>query len=102
MAIRRPIQNANTHDYLRITVYVAPFIALIPPNNIHNVTTVLGPTDDHHTAFYFIAWNDASKPGVDTDDVAHVQQGDARHRSRRRTSTTSARWTTTTCRTATP
>jgi phthalate 4,5-dioxygenase len=65
-AIRRPIQNAATHDYVRVTVYVAPFIALIPPNNVHNVTTVLGPTDDHNTAFYFIAWNDASKPGVDT------------------------------------
>jgi phthalate 4,5-dioxygenase len=66
VAIRRPIQNASTHDYLRITVYVAPFIALIPPNNIHNVTTVLGPTDDNHTAFYFLAWNDETKPGVDT------------------------------------
>ena len=67
MAIRRPIQNANTHDYLRITVYVAPFTALIPPNNMYNVTTVLGPTDDNNTAFYFLAWNDASKPGVDVD-----------------------------------
>jgi phthalate 4,5-dioxygenase oxygenase subunit len=67
VAIRRPIQNAATHDYLRITVYVAPFIALIPPNNMYNVTTVLGPTDDHNTAFYFLAWNDASKPGVDLD-----------------------------------
>jgi phthalate 4,5-dioxygenase oxygenase subunit len=65
VAIRRPIQNAGTHDYLRVTVYVAPFIALIPPNNIHNVTTVLGPTDDHNTAFYFIAWNGSDKPGVD-------------------------------------
>ena len=67
VAIRRPIQNANTHDYLRITVYVAPFTALIPPNNMYNVTTVLGPTDDNNTAFYFLAWNDASKPGVDVD-----------------------------------
>lgn len=66
VAIRRPILNANTHDYLRITVYVAPFVALIPPNNAYNVTTVLGPTDDNNTAFYFIAWNDATKPGVDS------------------------------------
>ncbi len=65
VAIRRPIQNANTHDYLRVTVYVAPFTALIPPNNAYNVTTVLGPTDDGNTAFYFIAWNGADKPGVD-------------------------------------
>src|ERR1700686_1200786 len=32
-AIRRPIANANTHDYVRATMYVAPFTALIPPNN---------------------------------------------------------------------
>ena len=29
-AIRRPIVNAGTHDYVRTTVYVAPFTALIP------------------------------------------------------------------------
>jgi phthalate 4,5-dioxygenase oxygenase subunit len=55
-AIRRPIMNAATQDYVRKTVYVAPFVALIPPNNAYNVATVLGPTDDTHTAFYFIAW----------------------------------------------
>jgi phthalate 4,5-dioxygenase oxygenase subunit len=66
-AIRRPIMNANTHDYVRITVYVAPFIALIPPNNVHNVATVLGPVDDHNTDFYFLAWNGADKPGVEQE-----------------------------------
>lgn len=55
-AIRRPILNANTHDYVRKTVYIAPFVALIPPNNAYNVATVLTPTDDTHTAFHFIAW----------------------------------------------
>ena len=29
-AIRRPIMNEETHDYIRTTVYIAPFIALIP------------------------------------------------------------------------
>jgi phthalate 4,5-dioxygenase oxygenase subunit len=67
VAIRRPIQSAATHDYLRITVYVAPFTALIPPNITYNVTTVLGPTDDNNTVFYFIAWNEADKPGVDRE-----------------------------------
>ncbi len=38
-AIRRPITNAQTHDYIRMTVYVAPFTALIPPNNDYNVAT---------------------------------------------------------------
>ena len=39
-AIRRPIMNEATHDYIRITVYIAPFTALIPPNNVHNVATL--------------------------------------------------------------
>ncbi|HMK79512.1 MAG TPA: Rieske 2Fe-2S domain-containing protein [Xanthobacteraceae bacterium] len=64
-AIRRPIQNEATHDYIRTTVYIAPFTALIPPNNVHNVATLLTPEDDHSTMFYFIAWNGSDKPGVD-------------------------------------
>jgi phthalate 4,5-dioxygenase oxygenase subunit len=64
-AIRRPIHNEATHDYIRTTVYIAPFTALIPPNNVHNVATLLTPEDDHTTMFYFIAWNGADKPGVD-------------------------------------
>ena len=42
-AIRRPIMNEATHDYIRTTVYIAPFTALIPPNNVHNVATLLTP-----------------------------------------------------------
>src|ERR1700741_694840 len=66
-AIRRPIKNEATHDYVRTTVYIAPFTALIPPNNVHNVATLLTPEDDHNTIFYFIAWNGADKPGIDAD-----------------------------------
>ena len=66
-AIRRPIQNAATHDYIRITVYIAPFTALIPPNNIYNVATLLTSEDDTTTVFYFIAWNGPDKPGIDED-----------------------------------
>lgn len=66
-AIRRPIMNANTHEYIRTTVFIAPFTSLIPPNNAYNVTTVLAPQDDTSTMFYFIAWNGADKPGVDQE-----------------------------------
>ncbi len=79
-AIRRPIANANTHDYVRVTVYVAPFTALIPPNNAYNVATVLVPADDTNTVFHFIAWSDkggieqeawrkfnVAQPGIDLD-----------------------------------
>jgi len=79
-AIRRPIMNAASQDYVRKTVYIAPFTALIPPNNEYNVTTVLAPTDDTHTAFHFIAWREkgnidqeawrkfnVAQPGIDVD-----------------------------------
>jgi len=56
-AIRRPITNAAAQDYIRKTVYIAPFVALIPPNNQYNVATVLAPIDDTHTNFHFIAWS---------------------------------------------
>jgi phthalate 4,5-dioxygenase oxygenase subunit len=55
-ALRRPIQNAATHDYIRSTVFVAPATALIPPNNLYNVANINVPVDDTNTAFYFMAW----------------------------------------------
>ena len=64
-AIRRPIMDEATHEYVRTTVYIAPYTALIPPNNVHNVATLLTPEDDTHTMFYFIAWNGADKPGIE-------------------------------------
>jgi phthalate 4,5-dioxygenase oxygenase subunit len=64
-AVRRPIMNESTHDYIRTTVYIAPFTALIPPNDVYNVATLLTPEDDNNTMFYFIAWNGADKPGID-------------------------------------
>jgi phthalate 4,5-dioxygenase oxygenase subunit len=66
-AIRKPIHNADTHDYVRTTVYVAPFTCLIPPNNAYNVASVIVPADDLNTVFYFLAWTDGSKAGVDQD-----------------------------------
>jgi len=79
-AIRRPIMNAATHDYIRRTVYIAPFTALIPPNNAYNVATLLAPADDTHTVFHFIAWSEkggieqeawrkfnVAQPGIDLD-----------------------------------
>lgn len=66
-AIRRPITNASTHDYVRITTYVAPFTALIPPNSSYNVATVITPRNDESSYFHFIAWANDDKIGIDTD-----------------------------------
>ncbi|WP_426959177.1 Rieske 2Fe-2S domain-containing protein [Muricoccus radiodurans] len=65
-ALRRPIQNAATHDYVRITTYVAPFTALIPPNASYNVASVIVPKDDTSSYFHFIAWHPEGG-GISTD-----------------------------------
>ena len=65
-AIRHPLENAPTHDYLRITLFVAPFTVLIPPNPRYNLSILNIPQDDTHTMFYFIAWSEG--PGITQDD----------------------------------
>jgi len=84
-AIRRPIAQAATHDYVRVTTFVAPVISLIPPNASYNVAQVTVPIDDHSCWFYFMAWGDgpdvpstetwrkflALEPGVDVDANWH-------------------------------
>src|SRR5262249_55135670 len=79
-AIRRPIKDAETHDYIRITTFVAPFTALIPPNASYNVASVIVPRDDTHCTFHFIAWGEVgidqeawrkfcvAQPGIDLDE----------------------------------
>lgn len=61
-AIRRPIRNAETHNYLRVTEFIAPYYSLIPPNNMYNVASVIVPIDDVTTAFHFIAWGTDQVP----------------------------------------
>ena len=66
VAIRRPIKDAATHDYLRITLFVAPFTVLIPPNNRYNLAILNMPMDDTNTMFYFIAWSEGE--GIDPEE----------------------------------
>ena len=66
-AIRRPIVSANTHDYVRITTYVAPFTALIPPNSTYNLASVIVPRSDTSSYFHFIAWAEGEQAGIDTE-----------------------------------
>ena len=66
-AIRRPIKDAATHDYVRVTLFVAPFTVLIPPNNLYNLSILNIPVDDTHTMFYFIAWSDREGGGIDQE-----------------------------------
>ena len=63
-AIRRPIMNAATQDYVRITTFVAPFTALIPPNSSYNVASVIVPRDDTSSLFHFIAWTEEGRENI--------------------------------------
>jgi len=65
-AIRRPITNSATHDYVRITLFQAPFSVHIPPNNLYNLSILHIPQDDTNTYFYFVAWSDTG-PGIDQE-----------------------------------
>lgn len=64
-AIRKPIKNAASHNYLRVTEFVAPYYSLIPPNNNYNVASVIVPINDEETAFHFIAWGDRGTPSTE-------------------------------------
>jgi phthalate 4,5-dioxygenase oxygenase subunit len=57
-AIRKPIVNAGTHDYVRVTLFVAPFTVIIPPNDQYKLAQMLVPIDDTNTMFYWIAWHE--------------------------------------------
>jgi len=88
-AIRRPVKNAATDNYVRVTQYIAPYTALIPPNTSYNVTSVIVPADNENSNFYFIAWGDPEKtpdtnawrafnhalPGKDVDPITWATVG---------------------------
>jgi phthalate 4,5-dioxygenase len=65
VAVRRPIKDASTHDYVRISLFVAPFTVLIPPNDRYNLSILNIPCDDANTMFYFIAWSHEGREGID-------------------------------------
>src|SRR5204863_9018625 len=54
-------------DYIRTTLFVAPYTVLIPPNNLYNLAILHVPQDDTHTDFYFVAWWNPDKPGIDRE-----------------------------------
>ena len=80
-AIRKPIRDAETHDYVRTTLFIAPFTVLIPPNDQYKLAQMLVPIDDVNTMFYLVAWH-PDRPGHRTGGVAQILRGAGGHRSR--------------------
>ena len=66
-AIRKPIRNPETDQYVRTTLFIAPFTVLIPPNNQYNLAQMLVPVDDVNTMFYWVAWHPDPKKGIAQD-----------------------------------
>lgn len=67
VAIRKPILDPDKQDYVRMTLFVAPFTVHIPPNNQYNLSQMLVPVDDVNTMFYWIAWHPDPDKGISQD-----------------------------------
>ncbi len=106
VAIRRPISNADTHDYIRMTLFIAPYTVLIPPNNRYRVALLHVPMDDTHTAFHFIAFGGDTAPdrdawrqfnhlqvGIDVDNTYRNMRSAANDYLQDRRAMTSGSWT---------
>lgn len=81
-AIRKPIHDADKQDYIRTTLFIAPFTVMIPPTDRYRLIQMLVPIDDVNCMFYWIAWHETkgisteawrqfcdAVPGVDIDPV---------------------------------
>ena len=64
-AIRRPTEHADINDYVRVTVFIAPFLSLIPPTALYASAHMHIPTDDHNTMVYVTAFSDKNQ--IDQD-----------------------------------
>jgi len=82
VAVRKPTTNAESHDYMRVTVFVAPCFALIPPNSRNYLCNMAVPRDDGTTNMYFVHFSETvdldegmiqanlgMRPGLDFDPV---------------------------------
>ncbi len=57
-AVRTPIIDSDKKDYIRNTLFVAPFTVVIPPNDQYKLAQMLIPIDDCNTMFYWIAFHE--------------------------------------------
>ena len=67
-ALRKPIKNPDANQYVRTTLFLAPFTVLIPPNDQYKLSQMLVPMDDGNTMFYWVAWHPDPKKGIAQKD----------------------------------
>jgi phthalate 4,5-dioxygenase len=58
VAIRKPQINPEAQDYMRVTVFIAPCFALIPPNTRNRLCNIPVPRTDGTTAFYLVNYSE--------------------------------------------
>jgi phthalate 4,5-dioxygenase oxygenase subunit len=58
--------DADKQDYVRTTIYVAPYTVHIPPNDKYALSQMLVPIDDENCMFYWVAWHPTE--GIEQDD----------------------------------
>jgi phthalate 4,5-dioxygenase len=56
-ALRKPIASPETHQYVRVTEFIAPFYGMFPANKGYGNTQVFVPIDDTHTMLYFVKYH---------------------------------------------
>lgn len=80
-ALRRPLVDPDNQVYVRMSIFIAPFTVLIPPNNEYHLSQLLVPMDDGNCMFYWVAWHEtrgiaqdewrrfcSAQPGIDLDE----------------------------------
>ena len=65
-AIRQPVVEPEVQDYVRVTLFIAPFTVMIPPTDKYDLCQLLVPIDDVNCMFYWIAWHPTG--GISQDD----------------------------------
>ena len=89
-----------THDYLRITLFVAPFTVLIPPNNRYNLSILNMPSRRHAHDVLLHRVERPRRRRHRPGGVAQILRRAASASTSTRNSAPCATATTTTCRTA--
>jgi len=65
-AVRTPIIDPDKKDYIRNTLFIAPFTVIIPPNDQYKLAQMLIPMDNSNTMFYWIAFHETK--GIEQDE----------------------------------
>ena len=69
-AIRRPLIDPESRDYVRVTLFIAPFFSFFPATPGWTNMQFFVPIDDEHTMFHFVQTRH-DKP---IDDVARTRR----------------------------